>query len=86
MPIPHSNLDVGKAGQINASSVPFLQDFYLADTTLRNVYDFRAEFGNPLNTFTSGSIHTDEVNTVPSYVCNIRALLEKLTREGLWTE
>ena len=47
-----------------------------------NIYVFRAEFRDPFNTLTSGSIHTDPVDRVLFYVSKIWALIEKQIREA----
>ena len=46
------------------------------------MYLFKAEFEDPFNSLTSGSIITDPVDIVHSYVGKIRALLERVIREG----
>ena len=77
VPVPQSKSEKEGVGQIGSGSPPVLPDFYLANSTLRNIYVFRAESRDPFNTFTSGSIHTDTIDIVHSYVSKIQALLEK---------
>ena len=59
-----------------------MPDFNLVDSALHNVFVYRAEFEDPFNSLTSGSIITDPVDIVHSYVGKIRALLERVIREG----
>ena len=64
-------------GQNGAGSPPVLLDFYLVNFALRNNYVYWAEFVDPFNTFTSGTIHTDQVDISDSCFSKIRGLLEK---------
>ena len=56
MPTPHSESDMGEAGQSGSGSPPILPDFILADFALQNIYVLRAVFGAPFNNSKSSSI------------------------------
>ena len=57
-PTPHRDMGNQQRGTGSPSLLP---DTYLADTALRNIYVFRAEFGDPFKTPTGGITDTDLV-------------------------
>lgn len=60
-----------RAGHEIPVTPPVMPDFNLTDSALHSVYVYRAEFEDAFNSLTSGSIITDPLDIVYSYVGKI---------------
>ena len=62
IPTHHSHSNAGEAGQSGAGSPLLLSEFYLADSSLHDIYLFRDLSETPHNTLTNCNIYKDPVD------------------------